>query len=74
MKAYLMHRDRYFDPKQRLAPPNERVLTTDLELDLLFGGMASGDKFLLEVVRNAVFSSLSRQTRYPTGRASSKIA
>ncbi len=57
MKVFLMHRDRDFDLGQRL-PQNEKVLTSDLELDVLFGGMARGDKFLLEVARKAVLTSL----------------
>jgi DNA mismatch repair ATPase MutS len=57
MKVLLMHRDHDFELGQRL-PQNEKVLTSDLELDILFGGMARGDKFLLDVGRKAVLSSL----------------
>ena len=57
MKAFLMHRDRDFDLDQKL-PPNERELTQDLELERLFNAMALGDKFLLDVARKAVLSSL----------------
>jgi DNA mismatch repair ATPase MutS len=58
MKVFLMHRDRDFELGQT-SPPNEKVLTTDLELDTLFGGMARGDKVILEVARRAVMSSLT---------------
>ena len=52
-----MHRDRDFDLEGDL-PPNVAALTQDLELDTLFGAMAVGDKFLLEVVKKAVLTSL----------------
>ncbi len=58
MKAFLMYRDRDFDLQQPL-PPGEQALTQDLELDTLFNAMALGDKFLFEVVRQAVLSSLT---------------
>jgi len=57
MKAYLMYRDRDFDLKGSL-PPHEAALTQDLELNTLFGAMAVGDKFLLEVAKKAVLTSL----------------
>jgi len=57
MKAFLMHRDRDFDLEQPL-PPNEQELTQDLELNGLFEAMALGDKFLFDVARKAVLSSL----------------
>jgi hypothetical protein len=52
-----MYRDRDFDQKGEISP-NEAALTQDLELDTLFGAMAAGDKFLLEVVKRAVLTSL----------------
>ncbi len=52
-----MYRDRDFDLKGDL-PPNAAALTQDLELDMLFGAMAVGDKFLLEVAKKAVVTSL----------------
>jgi DNA mismatch repair ATPase MutS len=58
MKAFLMYRDRDFDPQQKL-PPNEQELTQDLEINTLFNAMALGDKVLLEVAKRAVLSSLS---------------
>jgi hypothetical protein len=58
MKAFLMYPARDFD-LQRELPPNEAALTQDLELNTLFQAMASGDKFLYDVVRKAVFASLT---------------
>jgi DNA mismatch repair ATPase MutS len=52
-----MYRDRDFDLKGAL-PPNAAALTQDLELETLFGAMAIEDKFLLEVARKAVLTSL----------------
>ena len=59
MKAFLMYKDRDFDPGEDL-PPNAAALTQDLELDTLFGAMAVGDKFLLEVAKKAVLTSLDK--------------
>ena len=53
-----MHRDRDFDAGQDL-PPQTAALTQDLELDTLFAAMAAGDKFLLEVAKKAVLTSLN---------------
>ncbi|GMT43915.1 MAG: DNA mismatch repair protein MutS [bacterium] len=58
MKAFLMYRDRDFDLQQKL-PSNEQALIQDLELNTLFGAMASDDKFLFEVAEQAVLSSLN---------------
>jgi hypothetical protein len=58
MKAFLMYRDCDFD-LQRELPPNEVALTQDLELSTLFEAMALGDKFLLEVAKKAVLTSLN---------------
>jgi DNA mismatch repair ATPase MutS len=58
MKAFLMHRDRYFELQGKL-PSSERALTQDLELGVLFNAMARDDKFVLEVARKAVLSSLA---------------
>lgn len=57
MKALLMYRDQDFDLTQAL-PWNEQALAQDLELNTLFNAMALGDKFLLEVARKAILSSL----------------
>ena len=57
MKAFLLYRDRDFDPEQKL-PWNQAALTQDLELDTLFNAMARGDKFLFEVARRVVLSGL----------------
>ena len=71
MKVHLMFRDRDFDfkleslatrPYQQVARPkflpNEDSLTQDLELNTLLNAMAGGDKFLLEVSRQALLSGL----------------
>jgi len=58
MKAFLMYRDHDFDLQQGL-PLNEPALTQDLELNRLFNAMARGDRFLFEVARKTVLSSLS---------------
>ncbi|MGH7031847.1 MAG: hypothetical protein ACREE9_13725 [Stellaceae bacterium] len=58
MKAFLMYRDRDFDPAQE-PPPGAPDFVQDLELELLFKAMAGGDPFLLEVARTAVLSLLS---------------
>ncbi len=57
MKVFLMHRDRDFDPEQKL-PWNERALTQDLELNTLFAAMAREDRFLFTVARQAVLAGL----------------
>jgi DNA mismatch repair ATPase MutS len=57
MKAFLMYRDRDFDPKVEL-PANEPFLTQDLELNTLFYAMGRGDKFLYEISRKAVLAGL----------------
>ncbi|NIA26314.1 MAG: DNA mismatch repair protein MutS [Gammaproteobacteria bacterium] len=57
MKVYLMHRDRDFDTQAEF-PPNTDALSRDLGLDTLFGAMAGGDAFVLDVVKRAVLSSL----------------
>ncbi len=58
MKTFLMYKDQDFD-LQRELPLNEPALTQDLELDTLFNTMAFGDKFLYEVARKTVLSSLN---------------
>jgi MutS domain V len=58
MKTFLMYRDRNFELQQRL-PPNELALIQDLELDALFDAMANGDKFIRDVAKRAVLSSLT---------------
>lgn len=58
MKVFLMYRDRDFDLK-RQAPPQEPALSQDLELGTLFNAMASGDQFLFDVAKQAIFSGSS---------------
>lgn len=55
MKAFLMYRDRDFDPKRPL-PVNEPALTQDLELNTLFDAMARGDRFLFDIAKAAVMT------------------
>ncbi|SHI06249.1 MutS-related protein [Pollutimonas bauzanensis] len=57
MKALLMYKDRDFDLHQTL-PMNEQALTQDLELTTLFTAMALEDKFLFDVTRQAILSSV----------------
>ncbi len=58
MKAFLMYQDRDFDLQRKL-PPHEQALTQDLELNTLFNAMALGDKFVFEVARKGVLSSVT---------------
>jgi hypothetical protein len=57
MKAFLMYKDRDFDPRGTL-PPNAQALTQDLELTTLFNAMALGDTFIFDVVKTAVLTGL----------------
>jgi len=57
MKVFLMHRERDFDWQRKL-PANEQALTQDLGLNLLFEAMALGDRFLSDVAKTVVLSSL----------------
>ena len=58
MKAFLMYKDHDFDLQQKL-PPHAQALTQDLELQTLFNAMALGDKFVFEVAKQAVLSSVT---------------
>jgi len=58
MKAFMMYRDRDFDPQREL-PSNEQALIQDLELNTVFNAMARGDEFLFEVAKKAVFLGLN---------------
>ena len=49
MKAFLMHRRPRLRLERGAARPTTEALTQDLELDVLFGAMAGGDAFLLDV-------------------------
>jgi len=57
MKVFLMHPDRDFEPISKL-PFNEKALTEDLELNVLFNAMAGKDEYLFDVAKKAMFSSL----------------
>ena len=72
MKAFLMYRDRDFDPRQEL-PVNEPALTQDLELNTLFDAIALGDNFLFEAAKTAVLSGLSSLRLSAIARIFSRI-
>jgi DNA mismatch repair ATPase MutS len=57
MKAFLLFRDRDFDPDQTI-PGSEETLIPDLGLDTLFGAMANRDQFLLSVAKGVILSRL----------------
>jgi hypothetical protein len=57
MKAFLMHGASDFDTEAEL-PPNAEALIADLELNTLLATMASGDRFLLDIARQALLMSL----------------
>ncbi|MEO7122070.1 MAG: hypothetical protein ABI400_02920 [Lacisediminihabitans sp.] len=57
MKAFLMHRDRDFDPEAPL-PVNADTLSQDVELTTLIDAMAGGDKFLWDTAKAALLQSL----------------
>ncbi len=58
MKAFLMFRDRDFDP-QAPFPPNTSDLVHDLELNTLFNAMALGDSFLFDISKETILTSLN---------------
>jgi DNA mismatch repair ATPase MutS len=60
VKVCLMYKDRDFDPDEGLCW-NAPDLIQDLQLDTVFGAMAAGDKFLHDVAKSAVLSSLDNQ-------------
>jgi hypothetical protein len=55
MKALLMNTNTDFDSEPKL-PSSEPALTQDLALDILFDGMAHGDKFVRNVVTKALLA------------------
>lgn len=57
MRVFLAYRDRDFDLGAEL-PANTEALTQDLGLNILFGAMAAGDRFLLAVATAAVLDGL----------------
>jgi len=61
VKAFLMYRDRDFDPAED-PPPGASDLVQDLALETLFNAMAGGDPLVLHVARKAVLSSLGELT------------
>ena len=57
MKAHLLYRDRDFDVDAEL-PSNHADLEQDLEIGTLLGAMAAGDRFIYDVSRRVLHSSL----------------
>ncbi len=53
MKAFLLNRDRDFDPDASL-PPHADDTAADLELEAILAVMARGDRFLWEVARRGI--------------------
>ena len=58
MKVLFLYKNHDADMQQKL-PWNEVELIQDLELNTLFGAMASGDEFLFEVVKRIILSALN---------------
>lgn len=61
MKVFLLYKDRDLDLRQTL-PWNEKELTQDLELDILFTTMAAGDDFFMDVARKVFFAGLKNDS------------
>lgn len=57
MKAFLLYRDRDFDPQQP-APPQAQALQDDLALETLLAAMAPDDPFRRNVARAVVLTSV----------------
>jgi MutS domain V len=57
MKVHLMYPDRDFDPEATL-PRQERDLTADLGLRVIWSAMANGDRHLFALARSATLQSL----------------
>ena len=51
-------RDREFEQQWEMLPVDRRMVTQDLELDILLETMACGDRFLFEVAKNVVLSGV----------------
>ncbi len=58
MKAYLLYQDQDFDFSGEF-PPNAGDLIQDLELAVLLGAMAGGDKFLCDISTKVLLTSLT---------------
>lgn len=57
MKAYLLFRDRDYDPQQP-PPPQAEALEQDLELITVMATMAAGDRFLFETIERVMLLGL----------------
>ncbi len=60
MKVFLMYKDRDFNPEQEL-PPHSEELMQDLELNTILDAMAQEDKFLFDISKTALLSSLTER-------------
>jgi DNA mismatch repair ATPase MutS len=58
VKAHLLYPGQDFDVTAEL-PPNSEDLIKDLELEILLGAMAGGDRFLLDIATRVVLASLT---------------
>lgn len=58
MKVLLLYPDRDFNPQEKL-PPQTEDLIQDLELNIILTAMAKGDKFLYNVAKQTIFTSLT---------------
>jgi hypothetical protein len=65
VKARLLYAGQDFNPDRSL-PANQRDLTEDLELDTLLSAMSAGDRYLLDISRKVLLTSLRdpEQIRY----------
>lgn len=62
MKVFLLYKEKDFNLQQELLW-NEQDLTQDLELNTLFGTMAAGDEFLLDVSRQVILSPMDSSSK-----------
>jgi DNA mismatch repair ATPase MutS len=60
MKVFLLNKNSDFNPQQQL-PWNEKELTQDLGLEVLFNAMSLGDEFLFDVIRKVIFCGLKNE-------------
>ncbi len=58
MKVFLLYPDRDFNPQAEL-PPQTEDLIQDLEFNNILSAMANGDKFLFNIAKQTIFTSLT---------------
>lgn len=65
MNVFLLYPDRDFNPQEKL-PPQTEDLIQDLEFNTILNAMAKGDKFLFNVAKQTIFTSLTdpQEIRY----------